>query len=170
MDVNKDGVVEWQQFLKAMVHWLQKSQALSRQISMSIGEVLPQEKKMMHLEMAKFFTRFQKDSQYNQKKNMFTDQNQYLKEKISNWDFFWEKRHFTPEQKLAYYKTNINYLENFSQIANSIINPQTQFQAVQTIVHLLRIVEVFQTNSQRFEISNHLIRIFDLIENSNIIK
>ena len=45
-----------------MSQWLQKSSVLSKQISINIGEVLPQEKKLMHLHMANFFTQFQKDS------------------------------------------------------------------------------------------------------------
>ena len=74
MDLNKDGIIEWNEFLLVMSQWLQKSSVLSKQISINIGEVLPQEKKLMHLHMANFFTQFQKDSKnMNSKIALFAD-------------------------------------------------------------------------------------------------
>jgi len=167
MDKNKDGVVEWSEFLVAMYEWLDSLGALKELENMN----LLSGRKKLHFNLANFFLQFNHDKNFGGFETIFSEQNQDLEDRPDSWNFTGKISYFNNNEKWEFYQANQKLLDGFSTIAERINsdNYDTALSAVQDIVKLLSVVSVFKTPNERFEIANHVINVFYLIENSSVL-
>lgn len=94
-----------------------------------------------------------------------------LEDRAETWDYLGQGLTLSNEEKWKYYQENCELLNNFGGIAAAVnsTDPPTILEGCRKLVRLLNILSVVTNPQERFEIASHLLRVFDLLINSNVI-
>jgi len=95
-----------------------------------------------------------------------------LEDRAETWDYLDQNLVLSTEEKWKYYQENCILLNNFGSIVAEInqTNIQMILQGCRKTVQLLNILSIITDPQERFEIASYLLRLFDLIINSNLIQ
>lgn len=93
IDLNNDGIIEWNEFLKVISDWLlafsnkeEGSESESQQ-----GTSAPLKRKKLHDKIAKFFYQFKNDFQFNSDSINENEKIEDLENRADEWSYYAEK-------------------------------------------------------------------------------
>ena len=93
IDLNNDGIIEWNEFLKVISDWLltfsnkeEPSETDSQQSASA-----PLKRKKLHDKISKFFYQFKNDLQFNSDSGNENEKVEDLENRADEWNFFAEK-------------------------------------------------------------------------------
>ncbi len=95
-----------------------------------------------------------------------------VEDRAETWDYLGQGLLLSNEEKWKYYQENAELLNNFGIIAAGVnaIEPDAILEGCRKLVRLLTILSVVSSPQERFEIASHILRLFDLMINSNVIQ
>lgn len=87
IDINKDGVIEWQEFLKCVSEWLE----IFEDSEIGKNQLSPIKRQKFHDTIKKFFLQFKTD--FNEQTNVISESENIedLENRSEEWDFNGEK-------------------------------------------------------------------------------
>ncbi|KAL4460381.1 hypothetical protein ABPG74_000132 [Tetrahymena malaccensis] len=169
MDSNKDGTIQWHEFLQALAEYLSQNGVL-REINNDNdqdGVSLIFERKMVHLEVLQFLTKNMSDFE---KHILDIEQNDVNASKLGNYNFFAHVSEPAVDKVQFFQECQLVFNNEFQNIVEHLHSADQQkvLQAVDVLTKLMELSRVFKTPHERFKISHLLIKIYDLVEFSLI--
>ena len=95
-----------------------------------------------------------------------------LEDRAETWDYLGQNLVLSTEEKWKYYQENCEILNNFGVIVSEVNSTKLDIvlQGCRKTVQLLNILSIVTDPQERFEIASYLLRLFDLLINSNLIQ
>jgi hypothetical protein len=166
IDSDKDGRVEWGEFLGFVCNWLHERGAVRFKLRSDLPSTL-HERESLHKGLAQLF------SLEHLSYDISLLPSDSLENRAETWDYFGEGLVLTESDKEAYYRRVLAEFEaeGLVNVAEQIYHTDLSIilAGLQRLRDLLGTLTVFQTPNERVKVSGFLVRLFEQLLNSSVI-
>lgn len=164
IDSDKDGRVEWSEFLSFVCKWLHERGAVRFKLRTDLPSTL-HERESLHKGLAQLF------SLEHISYDISLLPSDSLENRAETWDYFGEGLVLTEADKEAYYRKVLAMLENegLANVAEQIYHTDLSIilSGLKILREYLGTLTVFQTPNERVKVSGFLVRLFEQLLNSS---
>lgn len=173
MDFNKSGSIQWPEFLKVIGEWLQIFKDSSQALTDFEEDVLsPLKRRNFHDKLTLFFKQFKQNVDFGDHACNF-EEIEDLEDRASHWNYSGNRVVISNNDKWSYYNNEASLLIDKFKIISQCLEEKESEKIVfglRQVLEMLNISCLFTSPIERLQISQYLIKLFDFIDNSIIIK
>ena len=175
LDFNQNGAIEWPEFLRVIAEWLQIFKDPKQTISDYEEEFLsPQKRRNFHDQLSLFFKQFKVNIDFfSENERGVNEALEDLENRSVHWNYAGERVIMSKNDKWTCYYQEANLLtDRFKQISQYFESNKAESIALglTKVVEMLGISSMFTTQFERLQISQYLIKLFDFLDSSIIVK
>ena len=175
MDFNRNGSIEWPEFLKVISEWLQIFKDPSQTFDDCEEDVLsPLKRRKFHDKLSLFFKQFKLNFDFSDNNSIQNSEEfEDLENRSDHMNYLGERSFMSHNDKWQHYYEESNLMvDKFKEASQHLETQDTQYIIIglRKIVEMLNISSIFTTPFERLQISQYLMKLFDFLDNSVIIK
>lgn len=175
MDFNQNGAIEWPEFLKVISEWLQIFKDSKQNLTDYEEELLsPLKRRSFHDKLSLFFKQFKLNFDFSaENERGYNEALEDLENRSDHWTFYGQRVIMSNNDKWNSYYNEANLLmDRFKEISQCLESnaPEMIVIGLKKVVEMLNISSIFTTQFERLQISQYLMKLFDFLDSSIIIK
>ena len=175
IDFNRNGKIEWPEFLKVISEWLQIFKDSSQTLNGYEEELLsPFKRRKFHDKLSLFFKQFKLNFNFYEENPLGNnEETENLENRSDFWNFSGENIVISHNDKWAcFLEESSVFLHNLNEVSQYLDNDDTEMiiLGLRKIVQMLNISCFFKTPFERLQISQYLMKLFDYLDSTVIIK